>query len=191
MHLIEVEYQDDAERRRIDYLVRKYGEAVEKSSGISIYVKDEAVLDNFLIELRSKVLPVMADGMGGEEQEEVERISVYQIKPAKLKIKTKSRTIDMDLLQRAYAVSDFMNYYTQKRGAKLVRTLGTYDRAYRILTRKGKVDMTVFIQRGDPTHLSINIVGYEPALSLVADELEEDLRFFKSQHQDPMEIRRV
>ena len=166
MYLIEAHYQDDAERRRIEYLVRKYKEQVEKASGFLIFIKDDSVIDEFLNELRSKLLE--------------DNISVYQLEDTDLDGVPETRGILMKFDLKPHFVNAFLGYFIEKRQGELMKQLPGYHRWYRIMTRKGKVDLEVLILEKKKTVLTVNLSGFEPALSIIADELESDLNHFKA-----------
>ena len=166
MYLIEIHYDDEAERRRIEYLIKKYKGGVEKLNGIALYVKDDGIIEDFLIEMRSKLIE--------------ENISVYKLEEAEVSADPERVDLRMEFSQKPHTVNAFLGYFIEKRQGELMKQLPGYHRWYRILTRKGKVDLEVEVKGDTDTRLRVVIEGYEPALSIVRNELEKDLHHFKA-----------
>ncbi len=165
MYLVECHFKDDAERRRVEYIAKKYHDAVKKCSGMALVVENEGILDQFLIELRSKLID--------------EDVRVFRIEGVEVETPTQRRSIEMEFAQRAHSVNAFIGYFVNKRQGELRQQLPGYHRWYQILTRKGKVDLEVEVKSQDGTTLVASVEGFEPAVTLIANELESDLRHFR------------
>jgi len=165
MYLVECHFKDDAERRRIEYIVKKYKDDVKRSAGMVLIVENEGILDRFLVELKSKLID--------------ENVKIYKIEGVEVKTPPQSRSIEMEFPQKPHSVNAFIDYFVIKRQGELKQQLPGYHRWYQILTRKGKVDLEVEVTARDRTTLKARVEGFEPAVSLIANELEIDLRYFK------------
>jgi hypothetical protein len=167
-HLVIIDYGDDAERKRVDYVIEKWKDrGFEKAKGIVVKA-DEDDIRGFIDELYSKI-------SAGEI--EVYRSEKEEVSPEKM-IEMLKISFDEDIK----SVERFFSFIFSKKNAvlKSQRSLNTNfsEMEYGVYTRKGGVDVRIALKKNKKTAADIRIEGIENAPESMKEELMEDLSYF-------------
>jgi len=166
MYLINIDYRNDTERKRVEYLLQKWVDAANltKPTGFTLLAEGPDV-EEMIKELIAKTSK--------------EQVNVYSIKKAEIGLETEKEEIEMTFDASKNSVKKFIDYMLAKRKAVLKHT-GSGFEEYSIYTRKGgKATITVKMTGDGKTKLSLKVTGYKPATEYLYKELKEELNYFK------------
>lgn len=166
MYLINIEYKDDTERKRVEYLLQKWVDVLNLSKPTGFILLAEGPdVEEMVKELIAKT---------SEEQ-----VNVYSIKKAEIGLETEKEEIEMTFDANKNSVKKFIDYVLAKRKAVLKHSGPDFEE-YTIYTRKGgKATITVKMTGNEKTKLSLKVTGYKPATEYLYQELKEELNYFK------------
>jgi hypothetical protein len=161
-HLFRVDYEKEAERKRVEYLFNNWdsGEinAPEGLVRIAENVDREA--------LHEKLLTKVDD----------EQIEVFELKSTSLDLEEQHETAEEDIDASLDAVETFVDYMLSKK--KAVVQEGSQD-LYEIYTKKGLAEVRPTLQETDDgVTVRIHIDGYPPAPSFLKEFFEAELSEF-------------
>lgn len=167
MHLINIDYSSDAERKRIEYIFNKYEAEtgdIDKLSGVSRIIRDDDV-DRILSELYLRTHP--------------ENIRVYKLAEMTTKTALDSNTIETRLAGNKESVESFIGYLLAQRKAVFSRKIGDL-KLYTSATRKGYAEIKVGIsQKEEEVMVHIEIRAEEPNRTYLRDYFTEQLEVFR------------
>ncbi len=166
-HLFVVTYENDAERKRIEYLIDKWSNRAKMSKirGISFIVEAPDV-SRFVEELLSKLDPP-SDG----------KLMVYEVRPEDIgsKVTPKKAEIRKATDEDPKVVSKLLRYILTKFGAYYASSEGALS-TYRAYTKKGRLEMAVSVEEEDgKTTVRVLIEGYGSAVEDMAKKIEREL----------------
>ena len=161
-----IDYQSDAERKRIDYAIERWKDKcdVRKPKGMVLHFGGGNI-DDFLDDLYSRL------SLG---KESVHVFSGESYSPSITEqIEHLSYTTSMDLI----VVSKFLNYIVNKIGASYDgETSGV--KKYTAYTKKGQVGIDISLKNQDKTNIDIVIRGYGDAVLFISNRIEKELKVF-------------
>ena len=165
MYLITAKYSNDAQRKRIEYILKQWENKVNiiKPSGITVLVDGEP--DDIVKELMSKT---------GEDN-----VSVFKLGETTIDIEKSKKTIELSFNEDVNVVEKFVGFVMAKRKGILKRESKTPRiKEYSIYTNKGGGEVSVKLSGDKETKLSITIEAFEPAASYIHQTIKEDLEYF-------------
>ena len=163
MKLIFVKYGDEAERKKVEYLISKYG--VKRVKDVVIEVKDTD-FEEFVKELYGKIPEDRLRVISGTEE--------------KVHVTKRREDIHMDFSADSESVMQFLNYLIVRRRGNYRGPLGGFER-YRLHTKKGLVDLSVkTVKKSGRITLNLIIEGRADAASIVKEEMEKELENYRS-----------
>ncbi|ODS36911.1 MAG: hypothetical protein A7315_13820 [Candidatus Altiarchaeales archaeon WOR_SM1_79] len=166
MYLITAKYFNDAERKRIEYILKQWENKIKiiKPAGITFFVDGEP--DEIIKELMSKT---------GED-----KISVFSLDETQIDIKKTRKIIEITFNEEINVVEKFTGFVMAKRKGVLKRETKTpFIKEYSIYTNKGGGEVSVKFSRNQQTNVYITIEAFEPAATYIHDIIKEDLEYFK------------
>jgi hypothetical protein len=157
--LFVVDYDDDAERKRVEYLFNNWeGGSIGKPEGL-VRLTTDVDYDELYEELVSKV---PSDRVESYRLEEMER----GVDPETAVVETQVNA-DLD------AVEPFVEYIFSKKKAVLQ---SPSQNEYEVYTKKGRADVTYQLSEVDAgTAVTIRISGYSQAPAFLAEFFESEL----------------
>ncbi|WP_297435443.1 hypothetical protein [Thermococcus sp.] len=166
-HLFIVGYENDAERKRVEYLLDKWSNRarISKVRGIS-FIIDSSDVEGFAEELLSKLDPPTE-----------EKVRVYRVEPEDIgsRVSPTRREIEHLTREEPVVVRKLLKYVLSKFGAYYVSSEGNVSR-YRAYTKKGRMEVEVLVEeRDNGTAVVIAIEGYGTAVEDMARKLEREL----------------
>lgn len=156
--LFVVDYDSDAERKRVEYLFENAEGDVESLEGLSRLASgvDQAELYEQLV---SKV---------PEEQ-----VSAYRLEPLDVSAEPEQTTVEQHVGADPDTVETFVEYMLSKK--KAVLQSGARNE-YEVYTKKGRAEISYELEPADAgTAVRIRIEGYPPAPDFLAEFFETEL----------------
>lgn len=158
-HMIKIEYKDELERKRLDYIIDKYDKKIHKQTGTIIFVEDSS-FDTVFKELYAKF---------------GQRVKAYNIDKENVNVNTSSHSFDIEVPEEMKAVETFVNYLLSTRKGVYKKTShGT--KFFTLHSNKGIVESTVrYTKTKKGIKVSISLEGIKEAVDLIGNELEKKL----------------
>ena len=162
MHLVIVKYENDAERKKIEYLIGKYG--VKRVKDVVIEV-DDSVFSPFIREFMGRIPE--------------ERIKIYTVSEKKIKAERIEEDMEEILEADKDSVKQFIDYLMVRRRGNYRSRLGEFER-YRIHTKKGFVDISLRYSENDGnTEVLMKIEGMPEMVKRMKEEMRKELENYK------------
>lgn len=165
-YLIMVDYQSDAERKRIDYAIERWKDrgVLRKPKGTIIHYSGDEI-DEFLDDIYSRL------GTGKEA------VHVFAGDPYSPAVTEQTRHLEYSTKMESAILGKFLNYIMNKLGASFEGNQGDI-RCYTAYTKKGQVGIDVSMTSGDTTELLIVLRGYGEVVSFIAERIDKELKVF-------------
>ncbi len=172
MYLITAKYSGDAERKRIEYIIKLWEDKANiiKPTGITFFVDGEP--DEIVNDLVSKISE--------------KNIDVFKLEKSPLNLEKGRKKIEMSFNADVNVVEKFAGFVMAKRKGVLKReSKKPRIKEYSVYTNKGGGDVAVKFSGGEEgegnkeTKLLIVIEAFEPALSYIYRVITEDFEYFK------------
>lgn len=157
--LFVVEYDSDAERKRVEYLFENADGDVTSLEGmarIATGVDYEGIYEDLV----SKVPD--------------EQVQAYRLEPVDVSAEPERTVIEERVSATTESVEPFVEYMLSKKKAVLQSSTRN---EYEVYTKKGRAEISYDLDGdGQETTVRIEIEGYPPAPSFLADFFETELR---------------
>ncbi|MDB2245243.1 hypothetical protein PM076_14890 [Halorubrum ezzemoulense] len=166
-HLFVVEYEEDTERKRVEYLFNNWEEGnITRPDGI-IRITSDVDYDDLYEQLLTKV---------PEEQ-----ITSYELARSEPTVDKQTKRIERTINAPMDTVESFLNYVFSKRKGVVQ---SAEHNEYEIVTKKGRADVRYTLSEDDGTTTTrIIIEGYEPTPSFLSEFFEKELDEFSASQQ--------
>jgi len=162
-YFVVVSYDDDAERKRVDYLLSKWAEkaAVEKPRGMAFLIETEKGKE-FFEELFSRI-----------EGNPSEKVRVYRVTEEWPELRERRETREYLLAEEEGFVRRFLAYLCSKLGGTFRPGEGTCE-AY---TRKGRGVIRFSLAKAPGgTVVRVTVSGYGEVVDYLLSRVEEELK---------------
>lgn len=162
MYLLHIEYSDDAERKRIEYVLEKWEKSVgiEKLKGMTLLIQRK--IPEFLEELAWKMNP-----------KSLEKMKIYSlVEEIPSAFEKRTTSFEIETSEKPEIARRLFELVMSRNNAKL---LPGETNKYFLLTRKGRVEIEVS-ENGNK--FSFRITGSAEAVEKFSDRLKKDLKFF-------------
>jgi len=167
-HLLILDYQTDAERKRIDYTIEKWstkpGVRVSKPKGVVVLFEGES-LDEFVEDVYSRI-----EAASGPPR-------IYSLEENRPSITKKIKRLDFSTARSKDTVENFVNYLLAKQSAAFEFADGD-RKIYAARTRKGHVQIVVALEDGKKVRCLISVEGYGDVVDFVAGRIEDEMNVF-------------
>lgn len=175
MYLITAKYRDDPERKRIEYVLEKWSQAlsVAKLKDIAVIVDSEAdehLVADLVKDLYSRSSP--------------DSVKLYRIEPTSPGIEQEAMEIPpFTLREKAEAADRILGFIMARQ--KAIRKPGVAEpmlRTYEVTSKKGKAEvMTWVVEKEGAVEIHVRITGFGPVVSYLHSKLTDELKFIRSQ----------
>lgn len=165
--LFVVQYDDDAQRKRAEYLFKNWSDGnITKPDGlvrIAYNVNREDLYERLLAKIPE------------------ENVSVYNIEFIDSDIETTTEVVEQNVHATVDAVDTFLKYILSKK--KAVLQSATHNE-YEVYTKKGRAEVSYSITKSaDDVAITVRIVGYSPAPDFLAEFFRTELADYASSQQ--------
>lgn len=169
MYLIIAKYSDDAERKRIEYALEKWGSRMDvtKPEGIVAILDGGEDIKDLLEDLYSRVSK--------------NNIAIYTVDKAVVGVEKEERELNLELVESLGTIEKFIGFMMAKQKAVLKRELKEpLEKIYEVYTKKGKAAITVRLrEKHGKIGLNIRITGYGDVVDFLRNRMEDELKYFK------------
>jgi len=166
MHLIIAKYENDAERKRIEYILDKWKESlrVTKPDGIMAIIEGEG-LEELLEDLYSRTSR--------------SNVSLYRLEHESVQIERAESEIRLKLNEKRDSVERLVGFVMAKQKAILKReTKDPLEKVYEVITKKGRAEVSVgLLTEGQTVSLRVKITGYGDVVELLNNRLSEEFSY--------------
>ena len=166
-YIVFVAYDNDAERKRVDYLLEKWSSRadIRKPRGLVFYIEADDV-EGFLEELFSRLEGNVRD-----------KVEVYRAERLSETVEARRRSLEYLIDEERKVVERFMGYLLSKLNASLLRSEGG-TKVYNVYTRKGRGTLRVTIEGDRRTRVSVDVEGYGDVVDFLAERIDDELKLF-------------
>jgi len=166
-YIVFVAYDNDAERKRVDYILEKWSSRadIRKPRGLVFYIEVDDV-EEFLEELFSRLEGNVRD-----------KVEVYRAERLSETVEARRRSLEYLIDEERKVVERFMGYLLSKLNASLLRSEGG-TKVYNVYTRKGRGTLRVTIEGDRRTRVSVDVEGYGDVVDFLAERIDDELKLF-------------
>ena len=168
MYLILVKYSDEAERKRIEYAVERWGKEMSlgRPDGISIIVDEET----------EKAMQFLDDLYSRTSRD---KVKIYKLNETSFELEEKEEHLKAELEGSLETVEKFIGFILTKLSAFFLREIPS-GKLYQVSTKKGKAEISTHLVAGDKkVTVNIRISGYGDAPGLISNKINNELKYFK------------
>jgi len=158
-YLYIVDYDEDAERKRVEYLFNNWTEGeIERPTGL-FRVASNVSHDDLFEQLVGKV---------PESQ-----VEVYQLEDVETSVEPDQTVVTQQIDASTDAVETFLEYILSKKKAVLQSAA---QNEYEVYTKKGRTEITYAVtETEEAASVRVSIRGYPPAPAFLAEFFETEL----------------
>jgi len=166
MFLLILDYESDAERKRIDYAIERWQRSLDinKPKGTIILVDGkQSKIDDFVEDLCSRL------------DDSEKKVTIHTIEQYVPEIEKNIRTISYTTPEQKEYLEKFIKYLMAKINAsyEYKTDIGT---VYNVYTKKGQATLTISLQSGESTtHIRISIDGYGDVVEFISDKINSEM----------------
>ncbi len=172
MYLVIAKYDDDAGRKRIEYILEKWKDKlnITKPDGIAAILHVEGN-DEQVQEFVKELLSRTSQGS----------ISTYSLAETTLDVSEREEKIELVLNGKKDAIEKSIgDIMARQRAVLKLEMRGTGEKMYEIYSKKGKAEIWVSLhERGTGVALSVRISGYSEAVSLLRRRLSDEFKLLE------------
>ena len=169
MYLIVASYENDAERKRIEYIMEKWRGriGISKPDGIITFV-DTGDIGELVEELYSRVSAR-------------ENIKLYNIEEIEPDINELEKEITRQIAEKQETVEKLLDFIMARQKAVL-KISDPIEKVYEIYTKKGKAEISTSLRETDSyVTLHLRISGYGEVVDHLYNKLSDELRLLEGQ----------
>jgi len=169
MFLLILDYETDAERKRIDYAIERWQNKlnISKPKGTIIVIdgKQERI-DEFVEDLSSRLEK-------SEEKVKVSKISTYSPE-----IEKNVKTVAYQTTEQRDFLEKFIDYLMAKLSASYEYS-SKIGKIYKVYTKKGQAKLEIILQDKDTgTDVNIAIDGYGEVVDFISVKIDNEMNTF-------------
>jgi hypothetical protein len=168
VHLIIAKYSDEAERKRIEYAMERWGQVMKlgRPEGVPIIIEDES----------EKVKELLDDLYARTSKD---KIKIYALSQASFDVKKTEKEIKAALEGGMETVEKFIGFILAKQKALFMREI-PFGKLYEVYTKKGRAEVAIGLkEEKGKVVVAIRITGFGDAADLIYDKINSELKYFK------------
>ena len=169
MHLFIMEYETDAERKRIDYAIERWKDEIKiiKPKGTIVIVEgDRKKINDFIEDMHARL----------EKSEK--KLEVYEVKEYEYKVEKNIRKLSYETREDISFIKKFLDYL-------MVKLNAGYDynsklgKVYRVYTKKGQAQIEMSVdEKGDGCNIIVRVEGYGAVVDFLSNKIDSEIRMF-------------
>lgn len=169
MFLLILDYETDAERKRIDYAIERWQNKlkISKPKGTIIVIdgKQERI-DEFVEDLCSRL----------EKSEE--KVKIHRINKYDPEIEKNVKTIAYQTTEQRDFLEKFIDYLMAKLSASYEYS-SKIGKVYKVYTKKGQAKLEIVLRDSEKgTDVKIAIDGYGEVVAFISDKIDNEMKTF-------------
>lgn len=159
MRLINLEYEDDAERKRIDYLIEKWKEkaGITKLKGLAILIDDSS--SEFLNELYARLNPGS-----------LKKLKIYRVSEETPFVETESISFTIESAEKPEIAKKILSLVLSRNNARKFS-----ENKFFVLTKNGRVEIEISEENN---RFQFTLTGRGDTPRKFADKLRKELEIF-------------
>jgi len=166
-YLFVVSYEDDAERKRAEYLSNNWDDGEIEAPDGFVRIASNVGHDDLYEQLVGKI--------------PTEQVQSFKLEPVEADVETERRNIEQSANAEQDAVESFVEYILSKKKAVLQ---SASRNEYEVYTKKGRADVSYRLsEQGGNTVVTVDVEGYPPAPEFLADFFETELSDYATSQQ--------
>lgn len=166
-YLFVVSYDDDAERKRAEYLFNNWSRGEVTAPDGFVRIASDVDHDTLYEKLVGKVPP--------------EQVDSYRLEPVEADVSQERHVVEQSIDAPVEAVESFVEYVLSKKKA-VVQSASRNE--YEAYTKKGRAEISYELsESGGKTSVTMRVRGYPPAPEFLADFFEAELTDYASSQQ--------
>jgi hypothetical protein len=166
-YLFVVSYEDDAERKRAEYLFNNWEEGDIDAPDGFVRIASDIDHDNLYEKLVGKV--------------PAEQVDSFRLEPVEADVDTQRHTVKRSVTAPVDTVESFVEYILSKKKAVLQ---SASRNEYEVYTKKGRAEVTYRLGESEgETTVTMLVEGYPPAPEFLADFFETELADYAESQQ--------
>ena len=169
MFLLVLDYESDAERKRIDYAIERWQKKlkISKPKGTIIVINGKQDrIDEFIEDLCSRL----------EESEK--KVKVHKISDYEPEIEKKIRKISYQTKEKRMFIEKFIDYLMAKISASFEYN-SKIGKVYKLYTKKGQANLEIILQDdSEVTSITIVIDGYGDVVDFIKSKIDNEISTF-------------
>ncbi|RLI82000.1 hypothetical protein DRP04_04930 [Archaeoglobales archaeon] len=172
-YLLILNYESDAERKRIDYTIERWRNrvSIRKPKGAVVVLKgSESEFSDFIEDLFSRLELEPNESPEG-------KVEVYLLEKYKPVVEKKVRRLSYESTESLEIVRKFLDYLMAKLNASYEYSSGI-SKVYTAYTKKGQARIDVRIEKGEVTKITILIEGYGEVVDFLAGKVDYEIKTF-------------
>jgi len=175
--LLILNYQSDAERKRIDYAIERWKNKIniKKPKGTTILVKcDERDFNKFIEDLFSRLELDPND----PDKSPKNKVETYLIEKYEPEIEMKTKLLKYKTYEKREVVERFLDYLMAKINAAYEYST-EFSKIYTAYTKKGQARLELRIKcNKEKTEINILIEGYGEVVKFLSDKIDYEIKTF-------------
>lgn len=172
-YLLILNYESDAERKRIDYTIERWKGKIDikKPKGAVIILRgEESEFNRFIEDLFSRV--EFEPNKGPES-----KVEVYLLEKYRPEVEKRVQRLSYESTESSEVVRKFLDYLMAKLNASYEYSSGI-SKVYTAYTKKGQARIDVRIEEGGVTRITILIEGYGEVVKFLAGKIDYEIKTF-------------
>ena len=169
MFLLILDYESDAERKRIDYAIERWQRKlkIKKPKGTIIVLDGkQELIDEFVEDLCSRL----------EKSEE--KVQVHKIKSYVPEIEKNVNRISYQTKEKKDYLEKFIKYLMAKLSASYEYS-SEIGKVYKVYTKKGQAKLDISLQsKEEGTIVTISIDGFGDVVDFISDKINSEMNTF-------------
>jgi hypothetical protein len=168
VYLILAKYSDEAERKRIEYAMERWGKEMKlgRPDGVPIIVdEDNEKVMEFLDDLYSRTSR--------------DKVKIYDLSQSSFEVEEKEEHLRAELEGSLETVEKFIGFILAKLNAFFKRAIPS-GKLYQVSTKKGRAEISTRLLAGNKNvTVDIRISGYGDAPGLISNKINNELKYYK------------
>ena len=169
MHLLLLDYDTDAERKRIDYAIERWQDKIKisKPRGIIIIVDGKMERMNDFIEDFSARL-----------DKSEEKVEVYKLEDYRTDIEKNVKNLTYQTTENIEFLKKFFSYLMTKLNASYDHN-SKFGTVYDLYTKKGQVKIDIVVKQvTDATNIIVKLEGYGSVVDFISEKINTEVNVF-------------
>lgn len=172
-HLLVLNYDSDAERKRFDYGIERWKNKIKikKPKGALVILDgDDSEINNFVEDIFSRI-ELKPD------ENPSDKVNIYKLEEYRPEVEKRKKRLSYETTVDDKTVNKFVDYLMAKINASYEYTSGS-TKIYTAYTKKGQARLEYNIRKEEATTVTVIIEGYGEVVDFVAKKVDDEIGTF-------------